>query len=327
MRSVNSCEPESASLTPDSLPILAPHCRSIRTAPETIHVISDVDELTLTGVLFHDLAEHLHGRLTLSEITELMVAAGTATRDEVPAAVEILRDHGFVVDARAHADDASLYALWWREGSVNASLARVGLVGLGHVPIDAVRDGLRAHGHVVTDDSPDVVVMLVDDHLHPDAGSVAAGAPVPVLMARIAGPRPVVGPWIGAPGPCHACLASRLRFNRQVEARLLGDNDRMGPTSRGWTGSTAAHAAAEIALEIAENTAPVSVALTRQMLWRFSGEPDPWGALKVDGAMAMTLGAGPDVREGVAAFLEKRSPDFPGKVSTDMPPQYPWWKD
>jgi len=81
--------------------------------------------------------------------------------------------------------------------------------------------------------------------------------------------------------------------------------------------------AREIALEIAENTAPVSIALTRQMLWRFSGEPDPFGLLKVDGALAMELGAGPDVREGVAAFLEKRPPQFPGKVSSDMPARWP----
>jgi hypothetical protein len=32
------------------------------------------------------------------------------------------------------------------------------------------------------------------------------------------------------------------------------------------------------------------------------------------------------VREGVSAFLEKRPPAFPGKVSQDMPPQYPWWE-
>jgi hypothetical protein len=31
------------------------------------------------------------------------------------------------------------------------------------------------------------------------------------------------------------------------------------------------------------------------------------------------------VREGVAAFLDKRAADFPGRVSADMPPQYPWW--
>jgi enoyl-CoA hydratase/carnithine racemase len=80
-----------------------------------------------------------------------------------------------------------------------------------------------------------------------------------------------------------------------------------------------------IAREIADNTAPVSVALTRQMLWRFSGQPDPFGLLKLDGALSMQLGAGPDVREGVSAFLEKRPPAFPGKVSTDMPAQYPWW--
>lgn len=81
----------------------------------------------------------------------------------------------------------------------------------------------------------------------------------------------------------------------------------------------------EIAQEIADNAAPVSIALTRQMLWRFAGEPSPQAALAVDGKFAMTLGAGPDVREGVAAFLEKRPPAFPGRIATDMPDGYPWW--
>jgi enoyl-CoA hydratase/carnithine racemase len=85
-------------------------------------------------------------------------------------------------------------------------------------------------------------------------------------------------------------------------------------------------AAMAIAREIADSTAPVAVALTRQMLWRFTAEPLPYGLLELDSALNRTLGAGPDVREGVAAFLDKRAASFPGRVSADMPPQYPWWE-
>ena len=84
--------------------------------------------------------------------------------------------------------------------------------------------------------------------------------------------------------------------------------------------------ASEIAREIAEETSPISIALTRQMLWRYSGGNDPFELLEQDGPLSRELGATADVKEGVQSFLEKRKPKFPGKVSTDMPARYPWWK-
>jgi len=86
-------------------------------------------------------------------------------------------------------------------------------------------------------------------------------------------------------------------------------------------------AARELALEIAENTAPVSVALSRQMLWRMLGADHPMEAHKVDSRGIYERGMSADVAEGVTSFLEKRPAAFPQKVSTDMPSFFPWWAE
>ena len=83
----------------------------------------------------------------------------------------------------------------------------------------------------------------------------------------------------------------------------------------------------KIAQEIVENTSPVSVAMTRQMLWKLLGADHPMEAHKVDSRAIYELGQGGDAKEGVESFLEKRSPKFPSKVSKDMPEFYPWWEE
>ena len=82
-----------------------------------------------------------------------------------------------------------------------------------------------------------------------------------------------------------------------------------------------------IAREIVENTAPVSIALIRQMMWKMLGADHPMEAHKVDSRGIYSRGASPDVREGVTSFLEKRPAKFPQNVSSDMPPYFPWWKE
>jgi enoyl-CoA hydratase/carnithine racemase len=86
-------------------------------------------------------------------------------------------------------------------------------------------------------------------------------------------------------------------------------------------------AATALAREIADNTSAVSVALSRQMLWRMAGADHPMEAHKVDSRGIYAMGASPDVKEGIAAFKEKRAPHFGMRPSTDMPAFYPWWEE
>lgn len=86
-------------------------------------------------------------------------------------------------------------------------------------------------------------------------------------------------------------------------------------------------AARALAREIADNTAPVSVALTRQMLWRMAGAQSPWDAHRLDSRAIYARGRAGDAREGVTSFLEKRPPAYPDKVSSDMPDFFPWWAE
>jgi enoyl-CoA hydratase/carnithine racemase len=85
--------------------------------------------------------------------------------------------------------------------------------------------------------------------------------------------------------------------------------------------------ARSIALEIAAGTAPVSVALTRQMLWRMLGADHPMEAHRVDSRAINSRGASDDAREGVLSFLEKRPAEFPVKVSDGLPNVFPDWQD
>ncbi|AOG00801.1 enoyl-CoA hydratase/isomerase family protein [Blastomonas sp. RAC04] len=86
-------------------------------------------------------------------------------------------------------------------------------------------------------------------------------------------------------------------------------------------------AATALAREIADNTAPVSVALTRAMLWRLPSAPHPMYAHRIDSRAIYTRSRSGDAAEGIASFLEKRAATYPDRVASDMPGFYPWWDE
>ncbi len=83
-------------------------------------------------------------------------------------------------------------------------------------------------------------------------------------------------------------------------------------------------AAYKLAHEIADNTAPVSVALARRMMLDMLDAGHPMEAHRLESRLMVARGQSGDAREGVTSFLEKREANYPDKVSRDMPAPYPW---
>ena len=86
-------------------------------------------------------------------------------------------------------------------------------------------------------------------------------------------------------------------------------------------------AATAIAREIAESTSAISITLIRQMMWRMLGVDHPMEAHKIDSRGMYHTGKDADAKEGIESFLEKRSPTFRLKSSSDMPDFFPWWEE
>ena len=85
--------------------------------------------------------------------------------------------------------------------------------------------------------------------------------------------------------------------------------------------------ALDITKKMVQNSAPVSISLTRQMLWRSLESSGPYDAHVIESKAIDSRGASEDAKEGVSSFLEKRPAEFKNKVSSDMPEFFPWWKN
>lgn len=110
--------------------------------------------------------------------------------------------------------------------------------------------------------------------------------------------------------------ADLLLTGRLVGAREALD---MGLVSRVVPDAELVASAQALAREIAEQTGPVAVALTKRLLWHMAGEPDPAAAERLDAQVFGWATQSPDAKEGIRAFLEKRPARWSMKPGADLP--------
>jgi enoyl-CoA hydratase/carnithine racemase len=78
--------------------------------------------------------------------------------------------------------------------------------------------------------------------------------------------------------------------------------------------------ALEIARDIRDNCAPVSVAMTKKLIWdHLIGSVDFRSVAAIEDRSWQWAGGQPDAKEGVTAFLEKRAPKWSMRPSVDWP--------
>lgn len=124
---------------------------------------------------------------------------------------------------------------------------------------------------------------------------------------------------VGPPAALDWCYSGRIFGAEEAHSRglvqALHAPDELLPAARA------------LAAEFVQNTAPVSMAVTRQLVWRGLVADHPMEAHRAESRSLRLRGASADAKEGIAAFLEKRPAAFPDRVSDGLPDLWPDWHE
>ena len=124
---------------------------------------------------------------------------------------------------------------------------------------------------------------------------------------------------VGIDNALKLCYSGKvINANEAKEIKLI---------SEVTSGETLISRALELSEEFTAKTSSISIALTRQMMWRMLGADHPMEAHKIDSRAVYELGKSGEASEGIKSFFEKRPPNFPGKLTEDLPDFYPWWDE